>query len=74
MAKPSVKLVDKSGWHTAYESELVIVLYGTAIFQDDYWQVIDQTNGKTKYFYGELAHQDARRFAADLDFGAWAIN
>lgn len=73
MARPSIKLVDKSGWHLAYESELVSVLYGTAVFQDDYFMVMNHTTGKTKYFYGELAHQDAKRFAADIDFGAWGF-
>ncbi len=71
MAKPSVKLV--SEWETAYASELVIVSYGTAVFEQDYWRVKNLSNGKVQYFYGESAWSDARRIASDIDFGAWSI-
>jgi hypothetical protein len=31
---------------------------------DDFWKVVG--GGKTKYFYGETAWQDAKRFASDV--------
>ena len=33
---------------------------------DDFWKVVG--GGKTKYFYGETAWQDAQRLAGDIYF------
>lgn len=65
LSKPSVNAV--SEWEVVFESELVRVEVGTAEFPEDYWKVIP-AKGKPKYFYGELAWSDSRRFASDLDF------
>lgn len=70
MARPSVAAVKE--WDCLYVSELVSVFVGTAVFDEDYWKVVP-TNGKPKYFYGESAWSDARRFASDIDFGAWSF-
>lgn len=67
MAKPSVSAVKV--WRVAYDSDLVSVAVGSAQFNDDYWRIIDKTTGKKKYFYGEVAWQDAHREASDLDWG-----
>jgi hypothetical protein len=71
MAKPSVSLV--KDWYVAYDSDLVQLSVGTAVFDEDYWQLLNKATGKKKYFYGELAWADSRREASDLDFGAWAV-
>lgn len=70
MAKPSVSAV--KNWEVVYDSDLVQVQVGTAVFDYDYWKVIP-VGDKPKYFYGELAWSDAKRFASDIDFGAWSI-
>lgn len=71
MRKPSVSQV--KNWEVVYDSPEVNVLVGSAEFYQDYWAVFDKKSKKRKYFYGESAWSDARRFAADLDFGAWQI-
>lgn len=71
MSKPSVTAV--KDWEVVYDSDLVQVEVGTAEFPEDYWKVIP-AGDKPKYFYGESAWSDAKRFASDLDFGAWSIN
>jgi hypothetical protein len=71
MAKPSVSLVKE--WTVAYNSDLVEVSYGTAVFEQDYWKVRNKVTKKVTYFYGESAWMNARRIAADTDFGAWSI-
>ena len=71
MAKPSVKLVQE--WEVAYDSGLVRVSYGTAVFEQDYWKVENKITNKVRYFYGETAWSDARRIASDIDFGAWSF-
>jgi hypothetical protein len=71
MARPSVKLV--RDWQVVYSSAEVEVGVGSAVFHCDYWYVIDKKSKKKKYFYGEMAHSDARRIASDFDFGAWRI-
>lgn len=69
MGKPSIKTVKE--WNTVYESDLVAIYCGTSEFPQDYWKVVP-ASGKPKYFYGEFAWANARRFASDIDFGAWA--
>jgi len=71
MEKPSVSLV--KDWYVVYSSAEVEVGVGSAVFEQDYWYVLDKKSKKRKYFYGESAWSDARRIAADLDFGAWSI-
>ena len=68
MAKPSVSLV--KDWYVAYDSDLVQLSVGTAVFDEDYWQLLNKATGKKKYFYGETAWSDSRREASDLDWGA----
>ena len=71
MARPSVSVV--KDWEVVYSSAEVEVRSGSAVFQQDYWLVIDKKSKKKKYFYGEMAWGSARRLASDLDFGAWSI-
>ena len=71
MGKPSVSVV--KNWQVVYSSAEVEVGFGSAVFQSDYWYVIDKAKKKKKYFYGEQAWGSARRLASDLDFGAWSI-
>ena len=71
MARPSVQEV--RSWQVVYSSPEVEVAVGSARFQNDYWRVVDKKSKKKKYFYGEMAWSDSRRFASDLDFGAWRI-
>lgn len=71
MARPSVSNV--KSWQVVYSSAEVEVSVGSAVFEQDYWRVVDKKSKKKKYFYGEYAWADSRRFASDLDFGAWAI-
>lgn len=71
MARPSVSVV--KDWQVVYSSAEVEVRSGSAVFQQDYWLVIDKKSKKKKYFYGEQAWGSARRLASDLDFGAWSI-
>ena len=40
--------------------------YGS--FMGDFWLVKDLTSGKSKFFFGETAWSDAKRFAGDIDF------
>jgi hypothetical protein len=68
MSKPSVSLV--KDWYVAYDSDLVQLSVGTAVFDEDYWQLLNKATGKKKYFYGETAWSDSRREASDLDWGA----
>jgi hypothetical protein len=68
MRKPSVSLV--KSWYVAYDSDLVQLSVGTAVFDEDYWQLLNKKTGKKKYFYGETAWSDSRRHASDLDWGA----
>lgn len=68
MAKPSVSAVKE--WEVAYESELVTIESGTAVFDEDYWKV-SPAGKKATYFYGETAHMDSVRFASDIDSKAW---
>jgi hypothetical protein len=68
MAKPSVSAVKE--WEVAYESELVTIESGTAVFDEDYWKV-SPAGKKVTYFYGESAWSDAQRFASDIDSKAW---
>jgi hypothetical protein len=70
MAKPSISLV--KDWWVAYESDLVSLSMGSAVFDGDYWRLINKTTNKKKYFYGESAWADSRREASDLDSGAWS--
>lgn len=70
MAKPSVTKV--KDWYVAYDSDLVQLSVGTAVFEQDYWRLLNKVTGKKKYFYGESAWSNSRREASDLDFGAWA--
>ena len=70
VGKPSVKSVKT--WDLVYRSDLVELFVGTAVFDEDYWKVVPLAGGVTKYFYGETAWSDARRYASDFDFGAWA--
>lgn len=67
MAKPSVRAIQN--WKVAYESDLIKVEAGDGEFPYDYWRITNKTTGKNKYFYGELAWQDAHREASDLDWG-----
>jgi hypothetical protein len=71
MAKPSVSLVKE--WEVVYDSDLVSVSVGTAVFDEDYWLLLNKATGKKKYFYGETAWSDSRRHASDLDFGALSV-
>jgi hypothetical protein len=69
MGKPSVSLVKQ--WDVIYDSDLVQLAVGTAVFDEDYWRMTNKTTNKKQYFYGETAWSDSRRHASDLDFGAW---
>lgn len=71
MAKPSISLVKE--WEVVYDSDLVELAVGTAVFDEDYWVVKNKETNKKQYFYGESAWSDSRRIASDLDFGAWAV-
>lgn len=71
MAKPSVSLV--KSWYVAYDSDSVQLSVGTAVFDEDYWQLLNKATGKKKYFYGETAWSDSRREASDLDWGALSV-
>jgi hypothetical protein len=71
MRKPSISTVKE--WEVVYDSDLVQLSVGTAVFDEDYWLLLDKATGKKKYFYGETAWSDSRRHASDLDFGAWAL-
>jgi hypothetical protein len=64
MAKPSVSMVKE--WTIAYDSDLVVVENGTAVFSEDYWKVTLEGQ-RPKYFYGESAWSDAQRMASDVD-------
>jgi hypothetical protein len=68
MTKPSITAVKE--WELAYESEMVRIESGTAVFDEDYWKVVP-AGKKATYFYGETAHMDSVRFASDIDFNAW---
>jgi hypothetical protein len=72
MAKPSVSAVKQ--WEVVYDSDLVSVSVGTAVFPGDYWVMQNKATNKKKYFYGESAWSNSRREASDIDFGAWSIN
>jgi hypothetical protein len=64
MAKPSVSMVKE--WTIVYDSDLVVVETGTAVFSEDYWKVTLEGQ-RPKYFYGESAWSDAQRMASDVD-------
>lgn len=65
MPKPSVSLVKV--WEVTEQSDLVQLAAGTAVFEYDYWRVTPR-NGRPKYFYGEMAWADSRRYADDLEY------
>lgn len=65
MARPSISMVKE--WGVAYNSDLVVVESGTAVFNEDYWRVTPGGQ-RPKYFYGESAWSDAQRMASDIDF------
>lgn len=69
MRRPSVSSVKE--WEVVYDSGLVRVSVGSAVFEQDYWKVENKHVKKVFYFYGESAWSDARRKASDIDFGAW---
>jgi hypothetical protein len=71
MSKPSISKVTQ--WDCLYESDTVAVLGGSANFPDDYWKVI-VTGKKPKYFYGESAYSDAKRYATDHDIRAYVMD
>lgn len=71
MAKPSVSLVKE--WTVVYDSELVELATGSAVFSEDYWRMTNKTTRKVKYFYGEMAWADSQREASDVDFMAWSL-
>jgi hypothetical protein len=71
MPKPSVSSVKH--WEVVYDSDLVQVAVGTAVFHQDYWMLKNKITNKKKYFYGEMAWANSRREASDIDFGAWSI-
>lgn len=71
MTKPSIKEVTE--WDCVYESDIVAVMGGSARFPCDYWKVI-VVGKKPKYFYGEYAYSDAKRYATDHDIGAYAMD
>lgn len=66
MAKPSVSLV--KDWYVAQETDRVQLAVGSAVFDQDYWRLIDKKTKKKKYFYGELAWSDSHREADDLEW------
>jgi hypothetical protein len=53
-------------WTIVYDSDLVVVENGTAVFSEDYWKVTLEGQ-RPKYFYGESAWSDAQRMASDVD-------
>jgi hypothetical protein len=65
MAKPSVALV--KAWYLEEETDYTELACGTAVFDGDYYRVRTR-DGKAKYFYGETAWSDARRYAGDLEW------
>lgn len=74
-ARPSVK--DVQNWRVEFESAKVTVESGDASFggymmSGGVWKVVP-AGGRPKYFFGESAWMNARRVAADIDFGAWSI-
>lgn len=69
MSKPSISAVKE--WEVIYDSDLVELAMGSAVFDADYWRMTNRATGKKKYFYGESAWSDSRREASDIDFGAW---
>jgi hypothetical protein len=71
MAKPSVSVVKE--WSVIYDSEVVELAVGTAVFAEDYWRMTIKASGKVKYFYGETAWSDSQREASDLDWGALSV-
>jgi len=66
MAKPSVTAV--KDWYVAYDSDTVQLEVGTAVFDEDYWKVVNKVTGQKKYFYGESAWSDSRREANDIEW------
>jgi hypothetical protein len=74
--RPDIKLV--SHWDIMYQSDLVTVEMGDVPFDGfraEIWRVkpAKETGVRAKTFYGETAWMDARRLAADIDFGAWSL-
>lgn len=67
MSRPSVTSV--KDWMTLFESDSVQVESS----EDDFFYRVSVPGKRVKYFYGENAWSDARRFAADIDFAAWSI-
>jgi hypothetical protein len=66
MAKPSVTAV--KDWYVAHESNTVQLAVGSAVFDSDYWRVVNKVTGKKKYFYGESAWNNSHRFADDIEW------
>ena len=65
MAKPSVSLVKE--WDIIEQNDVIQIAAGTAVFDYDYYRVTP-IKGRAKYFYGEMAYQDAYRIASDLEW------
>lgn len=65
MAKPSIALV--KAWEITDQTEYVQLAAGTAVYDYDYWRVTPR-DGRPKYFYGETAWADSRRYADDLEW------
>ncbi len=63
--------VSNCTWLEFYTSELALV--EIALEHRDFIRV-RINGGKPKYFYGERAYTDARRFIADAgDFSVWSV-
>lgn len=63
---PIAQVAGTSGYEIVARGE-----YGS--FEGDFWLVKTKGDNKQKFFFGETAWMSARRFAADVDFGAWSI-
>jgi len=63
--------VSSCTWMEFYTSELAFA----EVAQEDRDYIRVRINGgKPKYFYGELAYSDTRRFIADAgDFSVWSV-
>ena len=65
------KVGDVKVWDTLYDSELVKVEVAAEPWCDLY--KVTASGKRPKYYFGELAWADARRYAGDIDYGAWSI-